>query len=61
MPSYKVNHTGFLNMNWRVAGEEIDMSEREAKYLAAPYGDRLTLVEVKKPARRRQREAAADE
>ncbi|MER9652537.1 hypothetical protein NKJ26_03335 [Mesorhizobium sp. M0152] len=61
MIRFRVNHEGFLNMTYRRKGDEVTMGKREAKYLAPPYGDRLSPVVEKKPKAARRRKAAVNE
>ena len=43
--SYEVAADGEVARRWRVAGERVEMTEMEAKYLAPPLGSILIPVE----------------
>lgn len=68
MALYKAVRDGFIGNVWRKKGEDVEMSERAAKYLVEPLGDNLVLAageaagtEAEKSAKRPRRNAEADE
>lgn len=62
MSKYRTNQAGFIANVWREKDAEIELSDRAAKYLTPPYGNRVSPVEDEQPQEAEQPlEATADE